>query len=101
MIQFFSNIINRQQTDPESMTKSFYSVLKNIINEDGPQGLWKGLRASLLLCINPAITYGLFERLKTLLQKSKGNGLNSIQIFIIGALSKTLATVVTCKPDSA
>ena len=66
------------------------------MNEDGKRGLWKGLRASLVLCSNPAITYGVFERLKAILLKSsKSESLTSLQVFFIGSLSKTLATVAT------
>nr|KAJ3421989.1 ADP/ATP carrier protein [Polyrhizophydium stewartii] len=87
-----------QQTDHESKGHSFMEVLKRVVHEDGPQGLWKGLRASLVLCSNPAITYGVFERLKAILlkrQEGKPAPLTAGQVFLIGALSKTLATVVT------
>jgi solute carrier family 25 (peroxisomal adenine nucleotide transporter), member 17 len=71
--------------------------MRLIVKEEGPQGLWKGLRASMVLCSNPAITYGVFERVKTIMLKSNGDApLSSLQIFLTGALSKTLATVVTC-----
>lgn len=56
-------------------------------------GLWRGLKPSLVLCINPAITYGMFERFKTLLLK-EGEKMTPGKAFIIGALSKTMATVV-------
>ena len=50
-----------------------------------------------VLCINPAITYGLFERTKTALSSSSKPGvvLGSWTIFLLGLLSKTIATVVT------
>ncbi|KAL2916401.1 hypothetical protein HK105_204157 [Polyrhizophydium stewartii] len=91
-------VTTRQQTDHESKGHSFMEVLKRVVHEDGPQGLWKGLRASLVLCSNPAITYGVFERLKAILlkrQEGKPAPLTAGQVFLIGALSKTLATVVT------
>jgi hypothetical protein len=50
------------------------------------------------LCSNPAITFGVFERLKTIMLKSSSNpkaGLTAGQAFLVGALSKALATVVT------
>lgn len=49
----------------------------------------------MLNLIKPAITYGVFERMKTILLKTNDGPLTSIQIFFIGALSKTLATIVT------
>ena len=62
-------------------------------------GLWLGLKPSLVLTVNPAITYGMFELVKSLLllAKEKTGGqprLTPWQSFFVGALSKTLATVV-------
>lgn len=40
-------------------------IAKDVVEgENGVIGLWKGSRASLVLCINPAITYGATERLR-------------------------------------
>ncbi|KAH8831624.1 mitochondrial carrier [Flagelloscypha sp. PMI_526] len=86
---------------PEApVDESFLTVAKEIIDEQGVTGLWLGLRASLVLTVNPSITYGMFERIKSLmlLAKEKAGAsqkLTSGQIFLVGALSKTMATVVT------
>lgn len=56
-------VTTRQQTTRDN--KSMLATAKSIIKEDGVQDLWKGLRAALVLCINPAITFGVFERLKS------------------------------------
>jgi adenine nucleotide transporter 17 len=48
--------------------------------------------------VNPAITYGAFERLKTWVLKSKGREGGKLSVgeaFLLGVGSKTLATVVT------
>ena len=38
---------------------------REVINsEDGYSGLWRGLKASLVLVVNPAITYGAYQRLR-------------------------------------
>ncbi|KAL1696969.1 mitochondrial carrier domain-containing protein [Schizophyllum commune] len=81
---------------------SFLSVAREIIEEEGYAGLWLGLRPGLVLTVNPAITYGMYERVKSLLLLAKekaGNGVSRsmtpVQTFAVGALSKTLATVVT------
>lgn len=90
-------VTTRQQTSLEAKKMSFFQVMSMIAKEDGLEGLWKGLRASLVLCVNPAITYGAFEKLKgVLLKEGNVKALTSIQIFIIGAISKTIATIVTC-----
>ena len=49
--------------------KDLIDTAKEIISDDGITGLWKGLKPSLILCVNPAITYGAFERYKYLISK--------------------------------
>ncbi|KAI8807933.1 mitochondrial carrier domain-containing protein [Cladochytrium replicatum] len=93
-------VATRQQTGVKGEHKDSLSIIRQIIKEEGYQGLWKGLRASLVLCSNPAITYGTFERLKAAwLGRKSGPGpngkLGAGEIFVIGAIAKTLATVVT------
>ncbi|KAJ3030570.1 UNVERIFIED_CONTAM: ADP/ATP carrier protein [Siphonaria sp. JEL0065] len=93
-------ITTRQQTAPASERESFYKTFRTILDHEGPQGLWKGFKASMILCSNPAITYGMFERCKTIwikrkVKAGKGAGLGSGEVFLLGAISKTLATVVT------
>lgn len=72
---------------------SFLTVGKEIIAEDGVTGLWTGLRPGLVLTVNPAITYGAFERLKSAML-APGTRPSPLMAFAMGALSKTLATVV-------
>lgn len=45
---------------------SFFAVAKDVYDENGVTGFWSGLKPSLILCINPALTYGAFERMCTL-----------------------------------
>jgi hypothetical protein len=51
----------------------------------------------MVLTVNPAITYGVFERVKSLilLARQGNTKLSPWLSFIIGAISKTLATVVS------
>lgn len=92
-----------------------------ILKDDGVTGLWRGLKASLVLTVvslssrpfffwswlhplltsrlcaaiqNPALTYGSFERLKPLVL-TEGQKMTPGKAFILGALSKTIATVIT------
>jgi adenine nucleotide transporter 17 len=44
--------------DPDS----FLGVARDIMKKDGITGFWRGLKPSLVLTINPAITYGVYER---------------------------------------
>jgi len=75
---------------------SFLSVAQEIIHEDGITGLWSGLRPGLVLTVNPAITYGVFERVKSIFTLGDPTvKLGPWRSFCVGALSKTLATVVS------
>ncbi|KAF8623653.1 hypothetical protein AX17_007352 [Amanita inopinata Kibby_2008] len=79
---------------------SFLGVAREIIEEEGVTGLWLGLRPGLVLTVNPAITYGAFERVKSLVLLARGKFSSNAKMspwlsFLVGALSKTLATVVT------
>lgn len=80
---------------------SFLAVAREIIEEEGPTGLWLGLKPGLVLTANPAITYGCYERVKSalLLAQEKATGkldtkLSPWMTFGVGAISKTLATIV-------
>lgn len=65
-------ITTRQQTQKAEDRKGFFDTAKEVIDsEDGVSGLWRGLKASLVLVVNPAITYGAYERLKDILFPGK------------------------------
>jgi hypothetical protein len=60
-----SVITTRQQTQPKSERKGFLDTGREVVqSEDGISGLWRGLKASLVLVVNPAITYGAYQRLR-------------------------------------
>lgn len=59
-------ITTRQQTQPKGERKGLIETGKEVVeSEDGWTGLWRGLKASLVLVVNPAITYGAYQRLRT------------------------------------
>lgn len=69
-----SVVTTRQQTQPRGEKKGMLATAKEVIDgEDGPRGLWRGLKASLILVVNPAITYGAYQRLKEVLYPDKAN----------------------------
>ncbi|KAG7665278.1 ANT1 [[Candida] subhashii] len=85
-------ITTQQQTDKHHRT--LLQLIKEILAQDGVTGLWRGLRVSMVLCINPSITYGSYERLKLLLFGTK-QFLNPLESFSIGVLAKSMATLAT------
>lgn len=61
-------VTTRQQTQRKGERKGMIETAKEVVyGPDGPSGLWRGLKASLVLVVNPAITYGAYERLKSVL----------------------------------
>ncbi|SGZ51752.1 CIC11C00000004528 [Sungouiella intermedia] len=85
-------ITTQQQTDKHH--RSLYTLAKEIYVHDGIRGFWKGLSVSLVLCINPSITYGSYERLKQILYNDK-EFLGPLESFSIGMLAKSMATLAT------
>jgi hypothetical protein len=88
-------VTTRQQTASKGDRKGLLATAREVIEgPDGVTGLWRGLKASLVLVVNPAITYGAYERLKTALFPSKTT-LRPWEAFALGAMSKALATIAT------
>ncbi|KAG8415173.1 ADP/ATP carrier protein, variant 3 [Metarhizium acridum] len=88
-------VTTRQQTARADERKGLLATAREVVEgPDGVPGLWRGLKASLVLVVNPAITYGAYERLRTVLFNGKST-LRPWEAFILGALSKALATIAT------
>jgi len=111
-----STLIESDQEAPEgTSTKKvvvkklgFLETVLQILKTDGPGAFFGGLGPALILVINPIIQYTLFEQMKNALvirralaiNPKKGNTvatppLSDIDYFILGALSKLIATGVT------
>nr|XP_019008319.1 uncharacterized protein I206_06876 [Kwoniella pini CBS 10737]OCF47100.1 hypothetical protein I206_06876 [Kwoniella pini CBS 10737] len=102
--QLWQPSISSSKDKKAVIAPSLFETANEIINENGITGLWTGLKPGLVLTINPAITYGVFERLKSYRLSKRLNGNHNIgkggklgvgESFILGMISKTLATVVT------
>ncbi|KAK3816317.1 MAG: mitochondrial carrier domain-containing protein [Benniella sp.] len=98
----------------EDTTKiSARAIIRDIYTQDGILGFWAGYAPTVILSINPSITYFLFETIKktivtrqtqALLAKDKSpaksalaaaSALTSLQIFFISACSKAIASFLT------
>lgn len=67
-------VTTRQQTQARGERKGIFATGQDVISsEDGWTGLWRGLKASLVLVVNPAITYGAYQRLKDIIFPGKVN----------------------------
>ncbi|KAG7118352.1 Peroxisomal adenine nucleotide transporter 1 like protein [Verticillium longisporum] len=88
-------VTTRQQTQRKGERKGFWETGREVVEgSDGVFGLWRGLKASLVLVVNPAITYGAYERLKEVIFPGKSS-LKPWEAFLLGAMSKSLATLAT------
>ena len=69
-----SVVTTRQQTQPKANRKGLLDTGREVVHsEDGWTGLWRGLKASLVLVVNPAITYGAYQRLREFFFAGKTN----------------------------
>lgn len=89
-----SVVTTRQQTQPRAEKKGLIDTGREVVySEDGWTGLWRGLKASLVLVINPAITYGAYQRLKEIIYPGKTN-LRPLEAFRTSQTPFLLLTVL-------
>ena len=94
-----SIITTRQQTQRKGETMGFFETGKDVMrSDDGWTGLWKGLKAGLVLVVNPAITYGAYQRLRTIIFAGKQN-LRSWEAFGMSFASQQCAAVLIRSND--
>lgn len=72
-----------------------FDAFKQIIRDEGVGSLWNGTLPSLLLVLNPAIQFMIYEGLKRQLRKGTLRELTAIEVFMIGAVAKAVATTIT------
>lgn len=100
-----ANIVTRQQAasmlshtqHPEqSEGASISAIASRIRSEMGLRGFWSGYSASLVLTLNPSLTFFLFETLKRLfIPHSKRSDPPAQVTFLIAAISKAVASTIT------
>ncbi|KAM8824133.1 peroxisomal membrane protein PMP34 [Synchiropus picturatus] len=66
-----------------------------IARDEGVSALWNGTVPSLLLVLNPAIQFMIYEGLKRQLRRGVPRELTSLEVFLIGAVAKAIATTMT------
>ena len=100
-----ANIVTRKQTS--SMLSGRYSandtdhgslrsIASQIRAEKGVQGFWSGYSASLVLTLNPSLTFFFFEAFKrTFLPRSQRQSPSPQAIFLLAAISKAMASTIT------
>ncbi|KUI64694.1 Peroxisomal adenine nucleotide transporter 1 [Cytospora mali] len=93
------NVVTRKQTAsltaPGGRDLSVWEMLAEIRAERGLLGLWAGYSATLVLTLNPSITFYLQSVLKKALVDSGREGESGGATFLVAAVSKVVATAVT------
>lgn len=74
--------------------KGIVDGMRRITREEGLGTLWSGTGPSLVLAGNPAIQFMIYESLKRFMMKN-GTELGGIEFFLIGAVAKAVATILT------
>lgn len=100
-----ANIVIRKQTSamlsgraPGKLSDqgSIRSIALQIRKEKGWQGFWSGYSASLVLTLNPSLTFFFFETLKrSVLPRSRRASPSAQATFLLAAVSKALASTIT------
>jgi len=76
--------------------KGMADALTRISKEEGVEALWGGTASSLMLVSNPVIHFVVYDKVKSIFAKGGTNkNLSSGEIFLIGAIAKALATIIT------
>ncbi|XP_022765040.1 peroxisomal nicotinamide adenine dinucleotide carrier-like [Durio zibethinus] len=76
-------------------------AIQEVYDEAGFWGFWKGVFPTLIMVSNPSIQFMLYEMMLKNLKKRRSrskkgnNGVTALEIFLLGALAKLGATVVT------
>ena len=83
--------------------RGLLQTMVDIHDRGGMAALFRGVSASFVLCLNPSVSFGLFERLKSIeLRQQLRKGvpaqhvaLTTAQAFWFGAVAKAVATLGT------
>ncbi|KAG9404853.1 ADP/ATP carrier protein [Aphanomyces cochlioides] len=82
-------VSTRIQTSDAST--STVELVHQLYKEDGLLSFWKGYIPSLVLVTNPSIFYTIFDRLKLRVARE----LSAMEAFVLAAIAKSIATIVT------
>lgn len=78
-----------------------FATAAQLLRTDGPSAFFRGLRPALILVVNPVIQFTVFEQLKNALVRRRRMAgrvnrlLTDLDFFLLGAISKLVATGVT------
>ncbi|KAL3459440.1 hypothetical protein BJX64DRAFT_279225 [Aspergillus heterothallicus] len=88
-----SNIVARKQTSQPSASAA--DIAGKIRSEKGVRGFWSGYSASLILTLNPSLTFFLNGTLKSMFRRNQGGRPSPAVTFLLAAISKSMASSIT------
>jgi adenine nucleotide transporter 17 len=78
---------------------SLLTEIQNVARKDGLKELWRGTGTSVMLVSNPVLQFFVYEQLKIARlskhRQSNGSRISPGEAFLLGALAKGVATVLT------
>ncbi|PQE32246.1 mitochondrial carrier protein [Rutstroemia sp. NJR-2017a WRK4] len=96
-----ANVVVRKQThsmtsNSNSKSPSLSSIAQSIMEKKGLAGFWSGYSASLILTLNPSLTFFLFEFFKkSLVPSNRRSDPGTTTTFLLAAMSKAIASSIT------
>lgn len=91
-----SSMLSSRETSKDTDQSSLRLIASHIQAEKGVQGFWSGYSASLVLTLNPSLTFFFFEAFKrTLLPRSQRQSPSPQATFLLAAISKAMASTIT------
>ncbi|KAM3070171.1 hypothetical protein ACMFMG_003790 [Clarireedia jacksonii] len=95
-----ANVVVRKQThsmtSSNSKSPSLSAIMQSIMEKKGLAGFWSGYSASLILTLNPSLTFFLFEFFKkSLIPSHRRNDPGTTTTFLLAAMSKAIASSIT------
>jgi len=91
-----TRIITTKKSHKDEKMPGFRATFAEIVRKKGFFSFYRTIFASAVLCLNPALTFVIFEELKgRILQNSSEEVLTTIQALLIGVVSKSIAAIIT------
>ncbi len=95
-VQHKKSVGTSAETEKEAYIEGVVDGIQTIAKEEGVSALWSGATASLWLVSNPTILFVLYDSMrKALIRVRKTTELSSLEFFLLGAISKSISTIVT------
>lgn len=97
-LEVISTRIQLNSTSDSSSSSSVLQIIENLYRENNNTiaGFYKSWKAYFVLCLQPAIQFTIFEKLKHIRSRARSGGptLSMAEAFIMGALARCIATLL-------